>query len=194
MVQLRRQLVPAVLMVVVATVGLGLLYPLAVTGVAQVTMPDRADGSLVRVDGKVVGSSLLGQTFSAPGAFHPRPSAAGTDGYDGLASGGSNLGPSNPDLIAAVEERVRAYRDENGLADDAPVPVDAVTASGSGLDPHISVANARLQAERVAGARGLSVRRVRELIDEHTDGRALGVLGQPGVNVLELNLALDREA
>ena len=186
-----KQLLPAVLMVALFTVGLGVVYPLAVTGIAQVTMSGRADGSLVEREGAVVGSSLIGQSFTAPEYFHPRPSAAGTDGYDAMASGGSNLGPSSADLIAAVGERVAAYRAENGLADDVPVPADAVTTSGSGLDPHISIANARLQTRRVADERGLSVDRVEELVDANTDGRALGFLGQPGVNVLGLNLALD---
>lgn len=186
-----KQLLPAVLMVALFTVGLGVVYPLAVTGIAQVTMSDRADGSLVERDGTVVGSSLIGQSFTAPEYFHPRPSAAGADGYDAMASGGSNLGPSSADLIATVGDRVAAYRAENGLADDTPVPADAVTTSGSGLDPHISIANARLQTRRVADERGLSVDRVEELVDANTDGRALGFLGQPGVNVLGLNLALD---
>lgn len=186
-----KQLLPAVLMVALFTVGLGVVYPLAVTGIAQVTMSDRADGSLVERDGTVVGSSLIGQSFTAPEYFHPRPSAAGADGYDAMASGGSNLGPSSADLIATVGDRVAAYRAENGLADDVPVPADAVTTSGSGLDPHISIANARLQTRRVADERGLSVDRVEELVDANTDGRALGFLGQPGVNVLGLNLALD---
>ena len=186
-----KQLLPAVLMVALFTVGLGVVYPLAVTGIAQVTMSDRADGSLVERDGTVVGSLLIGQSFTAPEYFHPRPSAAGTDGYDAMASGGSNLGPSSADLIAAVGERVAAYRAENGLADDVPVPADAVTTSGSGLDPHISIANARLQAPRVATERGLSVEQVLALVDEHTDERAFGVLGEPGVNVLMTNLALD---
>ena len=186
-----KQLLPAVLMVALFTVGLGVVYPLAVTGIAQVTMSGRADGSLVEREGAVVGSSLIGQSFTAPEYFHPRPSAAGADGYDAMASGGSNLGPSSADLIAAVGERVAAYRAENGLADDTPVPADAVTTSGSGLDPHISIANARLQTRRVADERGLSVDRVEELVDANTDGRTLGFLGQPGVNVLGLNLALD---
>jgi len=188
---LRRQMLPALLMMVVFTVGLGLLYPLAVTGVAQATMSDKADGSLVKIDGKVVGSSLIGQNFAAPKYFHPRPSAAGTDGYDGLSSAGSNLGPSSQDLLDSVGQRVDAYREENGLADDAAVPADAVTASGSGLDPHISVANAKLQVPRVAKERGLSDSKVLDLIDAHTDDPSLGFLGQPGVNVLGLNVALD---
>jgi K+-transporting ATPase ATPase C chain len=144
------------------------------------------------VDGEVVGSSLIGQQFSDAGYFHPRPSAAGT-GYDALASSFSNLGPTNPDFLATVEERVATYREENGLADTQMVPVDAVTASASGLDPDISVANAKLQAPRVAEARGLPLERVLELVDQHTNGRQWGFLGEPGVNVLRLNLALDGE-
>lgn len=205
---MRRQLLPAVMMMVIFTVVTGLIYPLAVTAVAQLGFHDKANGSLVEnADGDTVGSSLIGQSFTEPRYFHPRPSAAG-DGYDPTLSSGSNLGPTNPKLLvgekddpatpdvdesfAGVEQRAAAYREENGLADDAPVPVDAVTASGSGLDPDISVANARLQASRVADERGLSVDRVLEIVDDHTDGRALGILGEKAVNVLELNLALDR--
>ena len=184
-----RQLVPALLAVVVFTVLTGLVYPLVVTGMAQVFFNDKANGSLVEVDDVVVGSSLLGQQFAEAGYFHPRPSAAGT-GYDGLASSSSNLGPTNPDFLAAVEERVAAYREENGLTGDQAVPVDAVTASGSGLDPDISVANARIQARRVAEARGLPVDEVLGLVDEHTTGRTWGFLGEPGVNVLRLNSRL----
>jgi potassium-transporting ATPase KdpC subunit len=186
----RRQLVPAVLAFLVLTVLTGLAYPLVMTGVAQVAFPNRADGSLIKRDGKVVGSRLIGQNFSTPRYFHPRPSAAG-DGYDAMSSSASNLGPTNPDLIAEVRKRVAAYRSENGLPAGSAVPVDAVTASGSGLDPHISKANARLQASRVARARGLSLDEVLTLVSAHTDGRPLGFLGEPGVNVLELNLALD---
>jgi potassium-transporting ATPase KdpC subunit len=185
-----RQLRPALLSLVVLTVITGLAYPFVVLGVAQVAFNDKANGSLIEVDGQVVGSRLIGQGFSAPEYFHPRPSAAGT-GYDGAASSGSNLGPTNPDYLASVEERVAAYREENGLAEEVAVPADAVTASGSGLDRHISIANARLQAPRVAETRGMPLEDVLALIDEHTDGRPLGVLGDPGVNVLELNLALD---
>lgn len=187
---MRRQLLPAVRMLLALTVLCGLAYPLVVTGAAQVAFRHQAEGSLVEVDGEPVGSALLGQAFTRPEYFHPRPSAAG-DGYDATASGASNLGPTNPDLLAAVSDRVDAYRADNGLAADQPVPVDAVTASASGLDPHISVANARLQAARVAEARGLAIGDVLALVDDHTDGRVLGVLGEPGVNVLELNLALD---
>jgi potassium-transporting ATPase KdpC subunit len=184
------QLVVAVRVALVASVLCGLLYPLAVLAIGQSVFPGSADGSLVRSGGVVVGSELLGQAFTEPRYFHPRPSAAG-DGYDGLASAGSNLGPSNPDLAHLVAERAGAYRHENGLADTAPVPVDAVTASGSGLDPEISPRNARLQVRRVAEVRGLSVAQVESLVDRHTTGRFLGILGEPGVNVLELNLAVD---
>ena len=185
-----RQLRPAVLAVAVFTVLLGIVYPLAVTAIGQVGFHHEANGSLIEIDGAVVGSELLGQNFVAPGYFHPRPSAAGT-GYDASASSGSNYGPANPEFLAAVDERVAAYRAENGLPPGAVVPVDAVTASASGLDPAISIANARLQAPRVAAERGLEVDEVLSLIDEHTTGRDLVVLGEPAVQVLPLNLSLD---
>ncbi len=185
-----RQLAPAALAIVAFTLLLGVVYPLVTTGIAQVAFGDQADGSLVERGGKVVGSELVGQPFSSPEYFHPRPSAAGA-GYDGSASSGSNLGPLNSDFLASIDERVAAYRAENGLDDLVDVPVDAVTASGSGLDPHISVANAELQARRVAGARGIEVSTVLELVEANIDGRDLGMLGEPGVNVLLLNLALD---
>ena len=188
---MRRQLAPALGMLVVFTVLCGLAYPLAVTGIAQGAFGDKADGSLIEVDGQPVGSELIGQSFTRPEYFHPRPSAAG-DGYDAAASSGSNLGPTNPDLLATVEERAAAYRADNDLPTDAEVPVDTVTASASGLDPHISVANARLQAPRVAQRRDKPVDEVLALVDAHTDDRDLGFLGEAGVNVLELNLALDR--
>jgi potassium-transporting ATPase KdpC subunit len=258
---LRRQFVTGLLMTVVLTVLLGFVYPLVVTGISQVTMSKRANGSLVKENGKVVGSSLIGQSFAdkdgnpMPNYFQPRPSNAG-DGYDAMASAGSNYGPSNPNLIGnvpgvvtgadgrlletnvyatasdpyclpvqatdkdgnditdqagnpvyeknkdgsyvcdpnTVPERTMAYRALNGLAADTLVPADAVTSSASGLDPQISVANARLQAARVAKARNLTTGRVLEQIAAHTQGRQLGVLGEQTVNVLELNLALDRLA
>jgi K+-transporting ATPase ATPase C chain len=189
---MRRQLLPALGMLLVFTLLTGLAYPLVVTGVAQAAFHDKANGSLVKVDDKVVGSKWIGQNFTAAKYFHPRPSAAGDDGYDPTSSSGSNLGPTNPDFLKTVRERVAAYRKENGLAADAKVPVDAVTASASGLDPEISVANARAQAPRVANARGLTLERVNDLVDKNTAGRSLGFLGEKGVNVLELNLALDK--
>jgi potassium-transporting ATPase KdpC subunit len=187
---LRRQLPAAIGMIVIFTVLTGVVYPLVVTAIGQIAFHDKAEGSLVKVDGEVVGSSLIGQSFSAPDYFHPRPSVAG-DGYDATASSGSNLGPTNPDFLATVAERVDAYRAENGLPDGTRVPVDAVTASASGLDPHISVANAERQTSRVAEARGLDPGTVLELVDKHISGRALGIFGEEGVNVLELNIALD---
>ncbi len=210
---MRRQLLPAIMMMVVFTVITGIAYPLVVTGIAQAGFSDKANGSQIKANGKVVGSKLLGQTFTKPKYFHGRPSAAGAaaSGSDAAdpnddtktvpndpkdlsqdISSGSNWGPTNPDLLAAVKQRVADYRKENGLAKDAKVPVDAVTASASGLDPDISIANARIQAHRVARVRGLQVAQVDKLIDAKTDGRSLGFLGEPGVNVLELNVALDQ--
>jgi K+-transporting ATPase ATPase C chain len=167
------------------------LYPLIVFGISQAFFRDKANGSLIVDPGGIVhGSKLLGQGFADPKYFHPRPSAAG-NGYDATSSGGSNLGPTSRKLNDAIKERIAAYRAENSLSETEPVPADAVTASGSGLDPHISVHNAELQTARVAKARGLSEEKVREQVQQNTDGRDLGVLGDPGVNVLELNLALD---
>lgn len=249
---MRRQLLPALLMLTIFTVITGLVYPFVVTGVAQSLWHDNANGSLIKKDGQVVGSKWIGQPFDAPPYFHPRPAAdayvPGAQG-GGTYSYGSNYGPTNPALIGnvpgvniasttnpyatptdpycvpvaatdadgdtvvdaggnavfqkngdgtyvcnadTVPQRVLSYRAENGLANDVAVPVDAVTASGSGLDPEISVANARLQAPRVATARGMGVQDVLKLVDKYTQRRDLGFLGEPGVNVLELNLALDR--
>jgi len=190
MTGLRRQLVPALVAFLAFTVLLGLLYPLAVTGIAQVVFPSRADGSLIERGGDVVGSRLIGQPFDGAEYFHPRPSAAG-DGYDAMSSSASNLGPSNPELLQEIAARIREYRQGNGLSPTQPVPLDAVTASGSGLDPGISPANARLQAPRVARARGIPIEEVMALVRQHTDGRSLGFLGERRVNVLALNLALD---
>jgi K+-transporting ATPase ATPase C chain len=167
------------------------VYPLVVWGIAQVAFSSQANGSLVEVRGKIVGSGLLAQNFSGPQYFHPRPSAAGDAGYDGASSGGSNLGPLSQKLIDQVKGRVDKYRTENNLPVATLVPVDAVTASGSGLDPHLSLRNAELQAARVAKARKLSADKLKRLIQDFTEGPDLGFLGEPGVNVLRLNLALD---
>jgi K+-transporting ATPase ATPase C chain len=189
---MRRQLVTGLLMTIALTLVLGIAYPLVVTGVSQAAFSGRANGSFVKnAAGRVVGSSLVGQRFTNPQYFHPRPSAAG-NGYDALASGASNLGPSNPKLLDdQVRPRIADYRRENLLPSNAMVPVDAVTASASGLDPHISVANARIQARRVAGARDLTLAQVLRLVASHTQSRQWGVLGEKTVNVLTLNLALD---
>jgi len=168
-------------------------YPLVVTGVSRAAFKDKADGSLIKdASGRVVGSALIGQNFTGGNYFHPRPSAAGANGYDGVGSGGSNLGPTSRKLADQIQERAAVYRTENGLAADQPVPADAVTASGSGLDPHISPANAALQVARVAKARNLPEAKVREWVAANTDKADLGLLGEPGVNVLKLNLALDQ--
>ena len=191
-----RQASACIAMLAIVTVVLGFGYPLAVTGISQLFFRHQANGSLVYVDGKLKGSALLGQSFTdAAGAplpqyFQPRPSDAGS-GYDGADSGASNLGPSNPVLIKLVTERAVAYRKFNGLPPNASVPVDAVTASASGLDPDISIANALDQAPRVARARHLPTARVIALVRQHTTGAQWGFLSEPAVNVLELNLALD---
>jgi K+-transporting ATPase ATPase C chain len=179
----------------VATALLALLLcaacPLVVWGLAQGLFPYEANGSLMTRDGRVIGSELLAQQFSGAKYFHPRPSSAGEVGYDAASSGGSNLGPTSRKLIDSVKDRVAAYRTENKLSPDTPIPPDAVTTSASGLDPHISVANALLQVPRVAEARGMTEKAVKKEIGSYTEGRALGVLGEPRVNVLKLNLALD---
>jgi len=176
--------------IVLAVVCCG-LYPLVIFGISQALFRDKANGSLIiDPDGTVRGSKLLAQGFTADKYFHPRPSAAG-NGYDAAASSGSNLGPTSQKLNDAIKDRVEAYRKENGLKEGEAVPADAVTTSGSGLDPHISWRNAELQTPRVAKARAVSEDKVRELIQQNTDGRDLAVLGDPGVNVLTLNRALD---
>jgi K+-transporting ATPase ATPase C chain len=184
--ELRAALVITLLLVVLCC-G---IYPLAVWAIAQVAFPQKAGGSLIRVGGTVVGSSLLAQGFAGPEYFHPRPSAAG-QGYDAAGSGGTNLGPTSKKLIETVKQRVADYRTENRLPPDALVPADAATSSASGLDPHISVSNALLQARRVAEAREMTREEVLRKIETHTEGRDLGIFGEPRVNVLLLNLDLD---
>jgi K+-transporting ATPase ATPase C chain len=189
-----RALVTSVVAIVLFTAVFGFAYPALMTGFAQVAFSEKADGSLVERDGAVVGSRLAAQAFTQPEYFHPRPSAVE---YNAAATSFANLGPTSPDLAAAVDEQTQAILELEGPFNPGleigDIPVDAVTTSGSGIDPHISPAYAELQAARVAETRGLPIERVRELIGDHTDGRFLGFLGEPGVNVLELNLALDEE-
>jgi K+-transporting ATPase ATPase C chain len=187
MTQLRISVVATLLLAVIVS-G---IYPLVVWGIAQTLFPAKANGSLVVRDGKTVGSELIGQNFTDPKYFHPRPSAAGDVGYDATSSGGSNLGPISTKLIDAVKERIAAYRAENNLSAATPVPADAVTASASGLDPHISIKNALIQAPRVAKARGIGEKEVLAKVKAYIEGRDLGILGEPRVNVLKLNLSLD---
>jgi K+-transporting ATPase ATPase C chain len=182
-----RNLIAAVLMTIVTTLMLGVIYPLAITAIAQVAFPKQANGQLIERNGTVIGSSIIGQGFSSPGYFRARPSAAGT-GYDAANSGGSNLGPTNKKLIEAVKANVEAARKENP---NAPVPIDLVTTSASGFDPHISPAAADFQVPRVARERAISEAAVRSLVTANTAGRQLGFLGESRVNVLELNIALD---
>jgi potassium-transporting ATPase KdpC subunit len=186
---LTKNLLTAVLMTAVTTVLLGIVYPLVITGLAQLLFPEKANGQLIERNGRIVGSRIIGQAFTSPGYFRSRPSAAGT-GYDAANSAGTNLGPTNKRLIDAVKAAVDAARKENP---NAPVPIDLVTSSASGLDPHISPAAAAFQVPRVARERGIGEDQVHRLVTAHTSGRQLGLLGEPVVNVLELNLALDDE-
>ena len=188
---MRTHLRPAVVLLAVLTVLTGLAYPLAVTAVARIAFPHQANGSFVQEQGRIVGSELIGQAFVDPGYFHSRPSTAGTNGYDATASGGSNLGPTSKTLMNRIAADAQKLQAENH---EKPVPVDLVTTSGSGLDPHITPAAAEFQMARVAGARKLAEEAVRDLIRKYTEPRQLGVLGEPRVNVLQLNLALDRLA
>jgi K+-transporting ATPase ATPase C chain len=184
-----KNLVAAVLMTIVTTLILGVSYPVAITAIAQVAFPSQANGQLIERDGKVVGSRIIGQGFSSPGYFRSRPSAAGM-GYDATNSAGSNLGPTNKKLIDAVTANVEAARKENP---NAPIPIDLVTTSASGFDPHISPSAADFQVPRVARERGMSEADLRQLVEAHTEGRQLGFFGEARVNVLELNLVLDRD-
>jgi len=184
---IKHNLIVAVLMTVVTTILLGLVYPLVVTGLSQVLFPDNANGQLTERNGKVIGSRIIGQPFSSPGYFHPRPSAAGS-GYDAASSSGTNLGPTNKKLVDAVKGNVEAARKDNP---NVPVPIDLVTSSASGLDPHLSPAAALFQVPRVASARHATDAEVRALVESHIEGRQLGFLGEPRVNVLLVNLALD---
>jgi K+-transporting ATPase ATPase C chain len=186
---MKKNLITAILMTVATTVLLGIIYPLLVTGLAQAMFPRQANGQLIMVDGKTVGSRIIGQGFSSPAYFHSRPSFAGY-GYDAANSNGSQLGPTNQKLIDRVKADVTAARQENP---NAPVPIDLVTGSASGLDPDITPASAQFQAPRVAQARGIRQDQIAQLVAKHTQGRQLGFLGEPRVNVLELNLDLDRQ-
>jgi len=186
-----RQLVPGLRIALILTILTGFLYPCIVTGLCRILFPQQAHGSLILKDGRVVGSSLIGQNFTRPEYFHPRPSAAGRDGYDASSSGGSNLGPTSRQLIHRIRRDIEMFRKENPEY-QGPIPVDIVTASGSGLDPHISPASAQAQALRVAKARGVSVERMSRLIAQSIEAPTLGFLGDARVNVLKLNLALDR--
>jgi K+-transporting ATPase ATPase C chain len=188
-----KQLIIAIRVTLAFTLLTGVLYPLLVTGLAKAVFPHQANGSLIQTNGKTTGSELIGQRFTRPEYFHGRPSAAGSDGYDGLASGGSNLGPTNKALVDRVQADLKKFRDENPTF-TGPVPADLLTGSGSGLDPDISPASADAQVTRVAAARGMSPDALRQLVAAHTDGRQFGILGEPRVNVLGLNLALDQAA
>lgn len=187
-----RALMTSIKMTIVLTILLGIIYPLAITGAANILFPHQAQGSLIERGGKVVGSELIGQTFTSPGYFHGRPSAAGDKGYDASNSSASNLGPTNKTLISTVQQRLKDVVEANPGTDPHQVPIDLVTTSGSGLDPEISPASAELQVARVAKARGLGEDDVRLLVRQSTRGRYLDLLGEPGVNVLSLNLALDK--
>ncbi|QUL99103.1 MAG: potassium-transporting ATPase subunit KdpC [Candidatus Fermentithermobacillus carboniphilus] len=187
---MKRILLTSSLMLLTMTLLLGFIYPLATTGLAYLLFPRQASGSLIYRDGRVVGSELIGQKFTDPRYFHGRPSAAG-EGYDASASGGSNLGPTNKKLLETIAERLAVVREENGLSTNEAVPADLVTCSASGLDPHISPEAALIQVPRIARARGVPEEKIRQLVEQHIEGRQFGFLGEPVVNVLKLNLALD---
>ena len=187
-----RTLRPALVCLFLFTLLLGIIYPLFIWGIGQICLHKQANGSLVRhQDGTIMGSELIGQNFTLDSYFHPRPSAAGKQGYDAANSSGSNLGPTSQKLVDLITERVNLYRSQNGLPENQELPADAVSSSGSGLDPHISIENARLQAVRVADARGFAVEEVLLLVETHTEGHALELFGEKRVNVLRINRALD---
>ncbi len=188
---MKQILVPAIMLTLVITVLTGLVYPLAVTGLAQVIFPHQANGSLITANGKIVGSALIGQKFTRPEYFHGRLSAAG-DGYDAANSGGTNLGPTNQALVNRVRDDIKKFREQNPTY-TGPIPADLLTSSASGLDPDISPASAYAQIDRVAKARGVPAAAIRDAVDRHTEARQLGVLGEPRVNVLALNLDLDKK-
>ena len=186
-----KQISKATIILITFTLLLGIVYPLAVTGISMLLFPNQANGSLLYKNGRLLGSALIGQNFSDPSYFHGRPSAAGTDGYDATSSSGSNLGPTNQKLLASIAGRAERLRSDTGLPADSLVPADLVTTSGSGLDPHISPAAALLQVGRVAQVRNLPEKQVRDLVQNNIESRDLGFLGESRVNVLKLNLALD---
>lgn len=186
-----KNLLKSFLLLVIFIVILGLLYPLTVTGISRIIFPAKSAGSLIYSGNEIIGSELIGQNFTSDRYFHPRPSAAGENGYDATSSGGSNLAPTNKDFISTVKERLESFKKENNLPDNTIIPADIVTASGSGLDPDISVDSAMLQIERISGARGIPANEVKDLITKNTENRLLGFLGEPKVNVLKLNLLLD---
>ena len=186
-----KELKSGILVTIVLTLLTGLMYPLLMTGIAQVIFPRQANGSLIERNGKVIGSAIIGQNFARPEYFHPRPSAAG-NGYDASASSGSNLGPTNPALGDRLNKSAAAYRQENPSF-KGNIPADAITASGSGLDPDITPANALAQSQRVAAARGIAVEQIQQLISEYTESRTLGIIGEPRTNVLKVNIALDEK-
>jgi K+-transporting ATPase ATPase C chain len=186
-----KNLLKSFLLLVIFIVILGLLYPLVVTGISRIIFPAKSAGSLIYSGNKIIGSELIGQNFTGDKYFHPRPSAAGKNGYDAISSGGSNLAPTNKDFISTVDERLSAFKTENNLPDNTIIPADIVTTSGSGLDPDISIESAMLQINRISIARGIPAIKIEDLIVENTENRLLGFLGEPKVNVLKLNLLLD---
>lgn len=188
---IKNAILKSIMLLIVFSVFTGLLYPLAISGIAQLIFPHQANGSLIYKDGQVIGSSLIGQQFSDPKYFHGRPSSAGETGYDATSSSASNLGPTNKLLIEKVKKLAQQVRKENGLKSNTAVPSDLITSSASGLDPDISIDAALIQIPRIAKARNISEEKLKNLVNEHIAGRQLGILGEPRVNVLELNIALD---